>query len=1070
MRDSSTISGMLVLVGSSGSSSVTRPYRPERRTELIFSANITRPPWLNARLPRMVLAMPRATPVTTLLATLLLMAGTWNGHILAFEPVEPTGVGVNGSSLSETTAGEPAGVLIEIHEGDFLPREWPGMLTSPVESYRELALGFFRIPWRYVGTGVRADRTSPFWVRAATRVELPEGEHRLLLRSRSAARLWEGGRVVAQLDFPTAIQDGHDPVRNDALQLGPTRWVAAGDQETLVPFQSDGRPREFILEFMVGGRKGSEPLRTELGETIVAVAPADRDDFQLLSPKTTVPLTDADWESYRAEREEFYQRLEAQRRREAFARQKDYWKLRHELAAAFAASHPVLVPEPSRELPARNEIDHFLNRDIAQALKHHTELAEKPAAPVAEENEGRPTPSVTFHRDIQPIFERHCSACHGNRPQGGLSLDSLEAARAGGDSGLPAIVPGDPEASELFQRITSQDADLAMPLDGNRLTDEELEKVRHWIASGARWPAVAPRKLADLPGLTSDFEFLRRVSLDVRGTIPTLEEMDEFLADSSEEKRSRWIDRFLEDPQRGDGWMPYWLDVLAENPNLINPTLNSTGPFRWWLYDALRDNKPWDVVVTELILMEGSERGGGPAGFGLAALNDAPHAAKAGILSSALLAVDMRCARCHDAPHHSTLQSDLFHLAAMLARAPVEVPPTSSVAVDDLPTNRPPRIRVTLEPGVPVEPQWPLNDLAAPEPDVPLLKEHEEDSRGQLAALITQPTNERFAEVLVNRVWRRFLGRGLMEPVDDWEQGKLSHPELLRWLARDFVAHGYDLRRLDRQILNSHAYQRQASDDVDANAQFASPVKRRLGPEQLVDVLHDAAGVPYDSEPLCLDLDSGRPQRLATHLGQPTRAWYFGYLANDRDRPSLNLPRAQVITELLTAFGWNGDRQEPVSDRMVEPSVLQAALLAHGATTRRLVRLTSESPWTDRAISADSPEELVTSAFRQFLTRDPSDDEMAVCCQLLAPGFSTRVSSQATSKGERSASETPRPTQPYVTWANHLVEEANRIRLREEEQVRLGPPPTERLRADWRERMEDFLWALINSPEMAYIP
>jgi hypothetical protein len=96
--------------------------------------------------------------------------------------------------------------------------------------------------------------------------------------------------------------------------------------------------------------------------------------------------------------------------------------------------------------------------------------------------------------------------------------------------------------------------------------------------------------------------------------------------------------------------MGYWQDVLAENPNILNPTLNNTGPFRWWLYESLRDNKPMDFFVTELLRMKGSERLGGPAGFATASQNDVPMAAKGTIIGAAFLGVEMKCARCHDAP------------------------------------------------------------------------------------------------------------------------------------------------------------------------------------------------------------------------------------------------------------------------------------------------------------------------------------------------------------------------------------------------------------------------------------
>ena len=137
--------------------------------------------------------------------------------------------------------------------------------------------------------------------------------------------------------------------------------------------------------------------------------------------------------------------------------------------------------------------------------------------------------------------------------------------------------------------------------------------------------------------LADDLAFLRRVTLDTVGVVPSEAEIADFKAQPAAKRRSQAIDRLLADPRWADGWMGYWLDVLAENPNLINPTLNNTGPFRWWIYESLLDNKPLYLFVTELIRMEGSERFGGPAGFGTASQNDVPAAAKGVILSSALI-------------------------------------------------------------------------------------------------------------------------------------------------------------------------------------------------------------------------------------------------------------------------------------------------------------------------------------------------------------------------------------------------------------------------------------------------
>jgi hypothetical protein len=219
-----------------------------------------------------------------------------------------------------------------------------------------------------------------------------------------------------------------------------------------------------------------------------------------------------------------------------------------------------------------------------------------------------------------------------------------------------------------------------MPRNGDALTPAQIATLEGWITAGAPWPAapVPPGVVAVSP-VIDDAAFLRRVYFDTVGVPPGEREVRAFLADSSAQKRVRIIDQLLADERWADHWVSYWQDVLAENPSMVKPSLNNTGPFRWFLYEALRDNKPLDRLVTELLLLRGSERDGGSAGFGFAADNDAPFAAKGHIVATAFLGIELQCARCHDSPYHSTKQRDLYSLAALFERKPVTVPISSTV-------------------------------------------------------------------------------------------------------------------------------------------------------------------------------------------------------------------------------------------------------------------------------------------------------------------------------------------------------------------------------------------------------
>ena len=162
------------------------------------------------------------------------------------------------------------------------------------------------------------------------------------------------------------------------------------------------------------------------------------------------------------------------------------------------------------------------------------------------------------------------------------------------------------------------------------------------------------------------------------------------------------VDRLLASPDWADAWVGYWQDLLAENPSILKPTLNNSGPFRRWIHESFAANKPMDQFATELILMQGDNSQGGTAGFAISSGNDLPMAMKGHVLSQAFLAIDMKCARCHDAPYAPFEQSDLFGLAAMLDEKTLTVPKGSTVQVPA--GARQPQVVSTLKVGDKVDP------------------------------------------------------------------------------------------------------------------------------------------------------------------------------------------------------------------------------------------------------------------------------------------------------------------------------------------------------------------------------
>jgi hypothetical protein len=958
-------------------------------------------------------------------------------------------------------------VLATVHEGMPAHDRWLMRHEKwPAESLRFEVDDFLlpRLPVRYDAWGIRDAWKSPVLVRLAADVSLPPGPNRLLLRARGLGRLWVDGRLAARTKPLTGSPSGEELITPPAEPPAPgVRPAGHRVQEVAAEVEvGPGGTCRIIIETLAGGR-GHRP---ETGELCLAVQTAEGASYMLVLPREAgrppTPLTDAEYEAATDRAEAALTGLDDQRRRAASASRDAFWSKRHQAAEEWVEAHPAAaVPAPGgREL---HPIDAFLLDRI--------EGAKTAAAEVAAEEADH------FRERVQPILRERCSRCHGEKERGGLRLDSRAAALSAGDSGFAAVVPGDAAESELTLRARMTEADGAgrMPPSGEPLTAGEIADLERWIDAGAAWPeAPLDPSQTDMPPLVDDEGFLRRVYLDTVGVPPTEAEFRAFRArpGTAEERRTALIDDLLADDRWADHWVGYWQDLLAENPTLINAALNATGPFRWFLHESLRDDKPLDRFVTELVMMRGGAHEGGSAGFGLAAQNDAPMATKGQILASAFLGVELQCARCHDSPFHSTKQRDVFALSAMLARKPVTVPKTSSVPPAFFAEKaRESLIKVTLPPGEPVAPGWPFAAISGLADDqLPAsLMEDPGDTRERLAAFLTAPQNERFAQVAVNRVWRRLMGAGIVEPPSDWEGRRPSHPDLLRWLAREFVGHGYSLKHVARLVLTSEAYQRRPvgrnrAAEPDRRF-FNAPDRRRLTAEQVVDALHTAAGRPIDSEELTYDPDGRRPADNRLNLGRPTRAWMFVTLSNERDRPSLTLPAASAVVEVLETFGWSGDRQSPRADREAEPNVLQPGVLANSPLSVRLTRAAVGSPLAELAVEAESPSALVDSIFIRFLGREPRPDERSLFVEALAEGFDGRLV-----PADRVRPPAPPERLPRVTWSNHLRAEANEIQLEWARRVRQGPPPDPRLEPAWREVYEDIVWSVVNSADFVWIP
>ncbi|MEW4562448.1 DUF1553 domain-containing protein [Bremerella sp. JC770] len=916
-----------------------------------------------------------------------------------------------------------------------------------------------QIPVKFDSWGIRDSWKAPVLVRMAADVSLPPGNHTVLMRSRGLARTWIDGELVAQSKPLTGAPHGEEPITPISAPPAPGHrptWHRCQEVMGYIEI-TDSKPVRVVLDAIAGGKS----FRPEPGELTLAIRLEGSQQFTVLRPaglsQSLLPLTDEAVEQELQQIEASFTSLNDVTRRAAAKSQDAYWNTRRQAAETWLAANP--APKVPGATPGTNPIDAFLLARLQEVASNTPQTSD------AKEHH--------FFEKVLPILKSECFRCHGEKDKGGLSLQSRELAMAGGFSGEPAIVPGDPHASTLIARLRTDDADTRMPPTGKPLSEEKIKILDKWIADGAKWPEQqsATSTTTQAP-LVSDTDFIRRAYLDTVGVIPTESEVERFLADTSPHKRTELIDRLLEDPRWADHWMGYWLDLLAENPAMINASLNSTGPFRWYLYDSLRDNKPMDRMASELLMMRGSAYDGGSAGFALAAQNDSPFAAKGHIVGNAFLGIEMQCARCHDSPYHSTTQEDLYSLAAMFARKPVTVPKSSTVPPGFFAKKeRESLIEVTLKPGQKVKPVWPFAETTGAHDDdtIEPLMHNPDDSRERLATLITAPQNTRFAQVMVNRVWRRLIGAGIVEPPHDWEGNSPSHPELLQWLGKEFVASHYDMKAITRMIMNSQLYQREAvghnRDAEPGQRLFTAPDRRRLSAEQIVDSFYLATGREMDVEPMTLDPDGRAASRSRNAYGDPHRSWMFVSISNERDRPSLTLPRAAAVVEVLTAFGWTADRQAPKTDRETAPNVLQPAVMANSTLTVSLTKAAYQSPLAELALEAESPESLLETLFLRFVNRLPDQAEKDLLLDRLQTGFAERM----VPADEVVVPEAPERL-PQVTWWNHVRNEANTIQQELAHRVRQGPPADPRLEQSWRLRYEDVVWSIVNLPEFVWVP
>jgi uncharacterized protein DUF1549/uncharacterized protein DUF1553/cytochrome c len=469
------------------------------------------------------------------------------------------------------------------------------------------------------------------------------------------------------------------------------------------------------------------------------------------------------------------------------------------------------------------------------------------------------TRPVNFRNEVKPILEASCIKCHARgQGKGGFRIDNRELFLKGGDSG-PAAVPGKSQESYLIELVSGLDPDNVMPKKGSKLTKDKVGILRAWIDQGLAWDQeisfakppplnLYPRKpdlpakakshpidalLADYfatnkvqrPKPVDDRLFARRVYLDVIGLLPSTDELNAFLNDKAPDKRAKLVRKLLADNRRyAEHWLTFWNDMLRNDYRGTGYIDGGRKQITAFLFSALATNMPYDQFVARLIHPTPESEGfvKGIVWRGVVNASQTPQMQAAQNISQVFMGVNLKCASCHDSFINDWTLADAYALANIYSDQNLEL------FECDKPTGKQAATRF-------IYPQ--LGDIDA--------KASKAERQEQLAEVLTGPKNGRLSRTIVNRVWARFMGRGLVEPLDDMET-PAWHSGVLDWLAEDLSANGYDLRKTMERILTSDVYQwpaAPAQEQKEKQFVFHGPTVRRMSAEQFVDSLGSLTGV-----------------------------------------------------------------------------------------------------------------------------------------------------------------------------------------------------------------------------------
>jgi hypothetical protein len=589
---------------------------------------------------------------------------------------------------------------------------------------------------------------------------------------------------------------------------------------------------------------------------------------------------------------------------------------------------------------------------------------------------------VDFAHDVLPVLKAHCAKCHTNGTyKGSLSMDTRESLLD-----ADVVEAGNSGESDLIARVASDDPDMRMPPEGPRLSKQEVAALRRWIDAGVPWeegftflqneyeaplkprrPELPPAEQGidnpidrivfhywrehgvKPPAPLGDAAFFRRASLDLTGLLPKPDEVDAFVADGDPHKREQLVKRLLDDSVAyADHWLTFWNDLLRNDYAGTGYIDGGRKQITEWLYKALLANMPYDEFVRELVSPTPESEGfaKGIVWRGAVNASQQPELQFAQNVGQVFLGVNLKCASCHDSFIDKWKLVDSYGLAAIASDHTLEINRC------DKPT------------GAMATPYFLFPEVGKVDPAAP-----REERLKQLAGLIASPENGRLTRTIVNRLWHRLMGRGIVHPVDSMGTRPWSE-DLLDELAIHLSDSKYDLKQTLALIATSRVYSMQSSamDETVSPEDFVfvGPAPKRMTAEEFCDALSAVTGVAPDKT---------AKDDIFVELAKKAQG----------SRPFVRSSLV-VSTPLMRTLG-RPNRELVVTTRPADVTTLEAIELSNGQALTELLLAGAEKLLADHQDAA--PEEMCGRIFKAALSREPSQEEMARMLELAGERLTT---------------------------------------------------------------------------------